>query len=87
MRCAHLLGVENADQRPCGNRELLDGCAIERDRNHPVADAAHEAVTLTLRLVAVEIAQCSFNRRPIGFLGRGYLRALLMRAMLIEADD
>ena len=37
--------------------------------------------------LAAEIAQCSFNRRPIGFLRRGQLETLLIRAMLIEAVD
>ena len=77
MGCPHLLGIKNADQRPDGSRELLDGRAIERDRNDPVADAAHEAVALVLRLAVAEITQRSFNRRPIGFLSRTQLESAL----------
>jgi len=71
MRCPHLLSVEHRDQRSRGNRELVNGRAVECNRNNSVADATHQTLPLAIHLVSGEITQRSFNRGPIGFLSGG----------------
>src|SRR5689334_17553120 len=77
MRRLDLLIVKNANQRPRGNRKLVNGRAVERNRDHPMADATHKAFVLGLRLAVTEFAQGRLDRHPIALLrGRELQRTL-----------
>ena len=56
------------DQWTRGTRQPADRRAIERDRYHPVADAAHEPGGLGIFLPARDVAQRRLDRRPIALL-------------------